>query len=483
MLILPLFPIIIKLLLLLIRPLSVVTTFLDELNRALLTLSPQARLTFRQKAGLATILVGIIMTEVLNWDAFERRSLGKNKASSLRWIFKSAKISWHLLLQASVKNIFSHYELTHGSLMFDDTDKQRTKTTVKIPNAHKVKDKATGGYFNGQELVFMVLVTDKVTFPIDFRFYVPDPVLSLWRKNDKKLKIKGIKAKERPKAPQPNHAEYPRKQDLALSMLKAFVGAFPDFNIKGVLADALYGTGHFMDSASAITGGAQIVSQLRANQCIASKNSKTSLARYFSRQSGVKSKLMIRGGKEQEVTMLAARLHVKAHGKRRFVVALKYENETEYRYLVATHLSWRHDDIARLYTLRWLIEVFIQDWKTHCGWNKLSKQQGNEGSERGLILSLLCDHLLLFHPEQSSRLKNKQPGMPVGCLIERLKVESLIETIEEVVNSDDQHKAQKELSEALISCLPNRKSSKHMAERPLGRQEESETLKYHAMAA
>jgi hypothetical protein len=38
----------------------------------------------------------------------------------------------------------------------------------------------------------------------------------------------------------------------------------------------------------------------------------------------------------------------------------------------------------------------------------LSKQQGEEGSERGLILNLLCDHLLLQHPEQSIRLKNKQ---------------------------------------------------------------------------
>lgn len=77
--------------------------------------------------------------------------------------------------------------------------------------------------------------------------------------------------------------------------------------------------------------------------------------------------------------MLAARLHVKAHGKRRYVVALKYENEEEYRYLVASDLSWRFADIARMYTLRWLVEAFIQDWKAHCGWNKLSKQQGVEG--------------------------------------------------------------------------------------------------------
>jgi hypothetical protein len=105
--------------------------------------------------------------------------------------------------------------------------------------------------------------------------------------------------------------------------------------------------------------------------------------------------LKIRGGKTQQMTLLAARLKVKAHAKRRFVIALKYEAEEEYRYLMASDLSWRHGDIARMYTLRWLVEIFIQDWKAHCGWNKLSKQQGEEGSEHGLVLSLLCDHLLL----------------------------------------------------------------------------------------
>lgn len=36
---------------------------------------------------------------------------------------------------------------------------------------------------------------------------------------------------------------------------------------------------------------------------------------------------------------------------------LKYEGEDNYRYLAATDVSWRHDDVARLHALRWLIEV------------------------------------------------------------------------------------------------------------------------------
>ncbi|UYM14546.1 transposase [Endozoicomonas euniceicola] len=147
-------------------------------------------------------------------------------------------------------------------------------------------------------------------------------------------------------------------QSLTLDMLQEFVDAFPEIAIRGVLADALYGTGDFMDKAAAITGGAQVISQLRSNQKVSNRgHSEAALKTYFARQKGVQAQLMIRGGKEEQVTIQAARLYVKAHGKRRFVIALKYEGEEDYRYLVASDMSWRHTDIVRLYTLRWLVEV------------------------------------------------------------------------------------------------------------------------------
>ncbi|MES9985740.1 MAG: transposase, partial [Candidatus Thiodiazotropha sp. 6PLUC6] len=283
--------------------------------------------------------------------------------------------------------------------------------------------------------------------------------------------------------PVPDHDRFPTMQTLTLDMISSFTSAFPEVRIKGVLADALYGTGEFMDQASALTGGAQVVSQLRSTQIVSNRNSSANLKRYFARQPGVDTRLMIRGGQEKTVTMLAARLHVKAHGKRRFVIALKYEGEEDYRYLVASDLSWRHTDIARLYSLRWLVEVFIQDWKKCGGWNRLSKQQGVKGSERGLIISLLCDHLLLQHPEQIALLKNKQPGMPAGCLIERLRVEALTETIKDVVTAENPESALKHLCASLQDALPARTSSKHMAGRDLGRQEPTPSLEYHAKAA
>ena len=467
----------------LIRPLSVVTVFLDALSDSLKTITPSAQLSAIQKITLTTLIMGIIVTETLNWAAFERRSLGKFKSTSLCWMFYSAKIKWHHMLQASVRNILAHYGLTEGTLCIDDTGKRRSKRTNRIDGAHKIKDKATGGYVNGQELIFMVLVTDVATFPVGFRFYVPDPKLSAWRKHNNDLKKQGVEKNLRPKRPLPDHSSFPTLQALALDMIREFVDCFPEIIIKGVLADALYGTGKFMDAAAALTGQAQVVSQLRTNQRVASRNSETSLRKYFDRQKGVETQLIIRGGKTKRVTMLAARLQVKAHNKRRFVVVLKYEDEDNYRYLVASDMSWRHADIARLYSLRWLVEVFIQDWKAHGGFSRMSKQQGKEGSERGVILSLLCDHLLLQHPEQSARLKNKQPGLPAGCLIERLKAEALADTVREVVASDDPKDALESLTHALQDVLPSRDSSKHMAGRDLGKQEPTVSLKYHVQKA
>ncbi len=73
--------------------------------------------------------------------------------------------------------------------------------------------------------------------------------------------------------------------------------------------------------------------------------------------------------------------------------------------LAATDLSWRGADIAQAYTLRWLAEVFSEDWKLHEGWGREAGQFDEEGAVRGLILSLLSDLALLLHPEQTARLE------------------------------------------------------------------------------
>ncbi len=453
--------------------------YVAHLDGALKTIKISAALSARQSAWLVAVLVGIVVTGVLNWAAFERRSLGRFGQSRLRWMFCHAKLAWPLLLQASIGLVLQHYGVRQGVLVIDDTEKRRSKRTRRIAGAHKVKDKKTGGYFNGQELLFMVLVTDVVTIPVAFRWYTPDPALSAWRRQNKRLKAAGVPARQRPTRPAPN-PDYPGKQALAEEMLRAFSSGFPAITLQAILADALYGTGDFMDQASALAGDPQVVSQLRANQLVYSRGRKVDLATYFGRQAGVETALPIRGRQSKRVTMLAARLQVKAHGKRRFVIALKYEGEADYRYLVASNLSWRHQDIAELYTLRWLVEVFIQDWKGHAGWNQLTKHQGVEGSTRGVILSLLCEHWLLLHPTQSARLKNKQPGLSTGCLVEHLRAEALVGTIQNIVSQEDPQAAFDAFTLALQDTIEDRASSKHLADAEMGRMEPSPSLRYQA---
>ena len=465
----------------LIQPLPCVTLFVETLNASLRTIDPTAELTRIQRVWLVTVLMGIIVTDMLCWAAFERRGLNRFTQSQLRWMFKSARLAWSHLLRCSVRIVLAHYGLHAGTLVLDETDKRRAKITKKIAGAHKIKDKKSGGYFNGQELVFLFLVTDTVSFPVDFRFYAPDPEVRAWKKRRKEQKQQAIPLAQRELRPAPNPT-HPQKTDLAIEMLKSFADAFPTFLIRGVLADALYGNASFMDRAAAVTRQAQVVSELRANQLVQSGGKNIALKRYFARQSGVETQLKIRGQQEKPVVMLAARLPIKSHGKRRFVVALRYQGETDYRFLVATNLSWRHKDIAQLYTLRWLIEVFFEDWKAHGGWNKLTKHQGVEGSTRGVILSLLSDHMLLLHPEQSARLKSKQPGLPVGCVTERLKVDALISTVADIVHADDPVAVLDSFTKSLREALPLRPSKKHMAGLHLGRQDATNSLRYRAAA-
>ena len=158
------------------------------------------------------------------------------------------------------------------------------------------------------------------------------------------------------------------------------------------------------------------------------------------------------------------------------------EGEEDYRYLVATDLTWRTLDIVQAYTFRWLIEVFFADWKAHEGWGALTKQPGEEGSSRSLILSLLVDHCLLLHPDQLAQIENKQPAYTVGSLSNRVKVDSLLTIIRELVTADNPVEQLQRLAQQLEEWFPLNSSDKHMVNRDMGRLEPTPSLKYKAIA-
>src|SRR5439155_2146 len=107
-------------------------------------------------------------------------------------------------------------------------------------------------------LVFLVLVTPKISMPVGFVFYQPAPELSAWYKQEKVLKQQGVPPKQRPPKPAPN-AQYPTKQQRALRLLAAFKAQHPDIRVHCIAADALYGTGAFVREASALFEGVQVL--------------------------------------------------------------------------------------------------------------------------------------------------------------------------------------------------------------------------------
>jgi hypothetical protein len=460
------------------EPAHFIKTFVTDLDAAVGKLKRNAKLTQLQKIWLGFCLTGMLLTNSVCWAKFERASLGGYKIGALSWMFREAKVAWHYLLLASVTLVLERHGITEGVLVLDESDRSRSKRTKRIHKAHKQKHKASGGYVNGQTVVLLLLVTQSVTFPVGFAFYMPDPILTAWTKEDQSLKKAGVAKKDRPVQPE-RDSLYPTKTQLALRLLQAFKDAHGNIKINAVLADALYGEAGFMDAASRIFDDTQVISQLRENQNIEYKSKKRNLKDYFNRiNKGVEVTLRVRGGKDVKATVSSARLKVTAHGKKRLVIALKYEDESDYRYLVATDMTWRTMDTVQAYTLRWLVEVFFEDWKLYEGWGREAKQLDEEGSSRGLILSLLFDHCLLLHPEQTARIENKLPAYTVGSLQRKSQMDVLLEFIKTLLEHQNPADKLKELAGLVDDVFQLMPSSKHMVGRDLGRLEPTAALQY-----
>ncbi|WP_145912563.1 hypothetical protein [Endozoicomonas montiporae] len=94
------------------------------MNDSLKSINSSAQLSRSQKVALGVFIMGIVVTKTINWAAFERRSLGRFKATRLCWMFYQAEIAWQSLLQASVRNILLRYGIQSGTLAIDDTGKK-----------------------------------------------------------------------------------------------------------------------------------------------------------------------------------------------------------------------------------------------------------------------------------------------------------------------------------------------------------------------
>jgi hypothetical protein len=223
-------------------------------------------------------------------------------------------------------------------LVADDTNRKRAKVTRQIFAAHKIDDTNSRGYFNGPKIILLLLVTPLVTFPVDFRFYRPDPIPLQWRKDNQRLQKQGVKKSERPTQPayDPN---YPSYKPLVLEMLQACCQPHSKIKVHALVADAQYGSGAFMEPAAEIIGEGPVISQWRSNQNVRFRSRERKLSEYLAKYPPSLLTTSIRGGQELTIWVNSARWYVSAHGGKRLVIALKYEGEEEYRYLIATEMG------------------------------------------------------------------------------------------------------------------------------------------------
>jgi len=228
-------------------PLTFIKSYIESLNQSLKEIN--GKLTRTQMVWLGFCLTAIILTNSVCWKAWERWSGGKYSDGALSWMFRKGLIPWNKLLVASIRLILKKYNIKNGVLVIDDSDHKRSKNTKKIGYIHRIKDKKNEGYFNGQNLVFLCLVTDLITIPCGFSFYLPDPDYKQWEKQNKKLKKEGVKKNQRPQKPLKNE-KYPTKLEIAYFLLEQFFKADCGINIKCILADAFYGSSEFVNKAS-----------------------------------------------------------------------------------------------------------------------------------------------------------------------------------------------------------------------------------------
>src|SRR2546430_531971 len=239
--------------------------FVEAVDDAMREHHPSHAMSATQRAWLACCVTAVLVTNSMCWARFERASLGTYSLAALSWMFRHRKIPWDKLLVASVRVILRHHDITSGHLVIDDTDNPRSQSAKALAYLYKLRDKESGGYLWGQSLVFLFLVTPNISLPVGFVFYQPAPELSAWYKQEKALKKQSVPKKQRPPTPAPN-PQYPPKEQLALGLLEAFKAHHPHLRVHCIMADALYGTATFVDGASAIVGGVQVISHIRSNQ-------------------------------------------------------------------------------------------------------------------------------------------------------------------------------------------------------------------------
>lgn len=221
----------------------------------------------------------MLLSGVFCFARIQRATAGKYAARALGWMLHSSKIDWNKLYRASLLRLLNLFG-TDGVLVVDDTDRLRAKSTSKLFGIHKVFDKKTGGYSQAQNLVVLVFVTKKMTFPVGFSFFIPDPAWIAWKTEDQRLRKLKTPKRDRPKKPI-RSTVHPTKITIAGRLINEFKSLCPELKISAVCADAAFAGTEFTNFCESAFPNVQVLSQVRSNQIVQAPGQKKRLLQNF----------------------------------------------------------------------------------------------------------------------------------------------------------------------------------------------------------
>ena len=416
-------------------------------------------LTRKQLLMLTRLLSGMILLGSLKISGVAAFFLMQVSPAAIYAMLRRAKIPYKKMFWGSLKVIIELLKVRVITLAIDDTERERSKGCKFLPYVRKAICKATGGWIRAQNLVFIVLVTERATIPIWFCFHRPVNLT----KDQKKI------VKKNPKKVKKFDEKYRTKVDLVclglyivsrmLKKLETELGI--TLVIKCVAGDNGFASAQIQQAVKRYFD-CQYVSKANPLQNVISRGKERSLKKFFQRFSSVISTISIRG-RDVVVEYKAARVFISSYGRKVFVVALRYRGNKSWQYLFGTDLTWTAESVIKAYGLRWLVEVFFEDWKQYDGWGVGALQRSVDGAARGVFLSLLIDLFLLYYQRTNPSLREhgRDELYSAGTVIRFLQAESIHQAIEAILDHDNPRQKLAEIHEKLLEVAERRVSLKH----------------------
>jgi hypothetical protein len=376
-------------------------------------------------------------------------------------MLRRANIPASQLFWGALKLTIKNFKVSIVSIVIDDTERERSKNCNLLPFVRKAVCKATGGWIQAQNIVFILLVTEYVTIPVWFCFHRPARLT----KEQKEI------TRKRPKKIKEFDSKYRTKVELAclgLAIVARILRRLEHelnltLKVSCVTGDNGFASASIQVAVSKLFN-CSYLSKANPKQNVIVKTVVISLESFFTRISSITRTIHIRG-RAVSIEYRSARVFVSSFNRKVLVVSMRYSGETSWQYLFGTDLTWTSESVIKGYGLRWLVEVFFEDWKQCDGWGAGALQRSVDGAVRGLFLSLLVDLFLLYYQHTNTSLQGhgRVELCSAGTVIRQLQAKAFHEAIEGILDHDNPRAKLNEIYDQMTSLIERRISLKHAA--------------------